>query len=95
MRDGSSAEYWRLSPVVHFDILTKSLEGIVMLYVNETARRADKLSVPIPQLEVVEGIPRAHLEGQVAVDAMATGDPRPALYAAIKADAFFTEATDV
>ena len=95
MRDGGTAEYWRVAPTIHYEILTRTLVCHLMLYVNETARRTDKMPVPIPNLEAYENIPVAHLEGDDAIAAMAAGDPRGALYIHLKALNFFSGAEDV
>lgn len=96
MRDGGAAEYWRLAPVVHYDIQMKAVTCHFMLYINEAARRAGKLPVPVPNLEAsVADVPATELKGQAAVDAIATGDPRGAIYEMLKNHPFFEGSEDV
>jgi hypothetical protein len=95
MRDGSTAEYWKVGTVFHFDVVNKTAGASLLLYVNETARRADRLSVPIPNVECATLPPPPQLTGQPALDALASGDPRAALYALLKVDPYFAGAEDV
>jgi hypothetical protein len=95
-RDGATAEYWRLAPHAHFDILSKTLHCPLSLYISEAARRADKRPIPIPNLEGnVADVPSTELTGEDAVAAMASGDPRGAIYTKLKATTFFKDAQDV
>lgn len=94
-RDGATAEYWRLAPHAHFDILSKTLHCPMSLYISEETRRADKRPVSIPNVEGFDQIPSTELSGDDAVAALASGDPRGAIYEKIKADPFFKDAVDV
>lgn len=96
MRDGGTAEYWRLAPVAHYEIVEVALECHLMLYVNEEARRSGKHPVAIPNLDEKADVPGVIvLKGQAAKNAMATGDPRGAFYTHLKTLPFFEEAEDV
>lgn len=95
MRDGGTAEYWRLAPIVHYEILEEALECHLMLYVNEEARRSGKHPVAIPNLDEGDEVPQVTLRGEEAKSALASGDPRGAIYTKLKTKAFFKDAQDV
>lgn len=91
-KDGGSAEYWRVSPYFTFDVVEGRLDASLLLYTNEVGRRAGKRRVePLS----VQGYPmNLVLEGADALAAVQSGDPRPALYGALKALPFFASSED-
>lgn len=93
---GITAEYWKVSP--HgFHSVVSTQDGVssaavqhkVVCYVSRTARDVEGAK-PIPGLEAI-----ARLEGEAATTALASGDPRPALYTYLKTLPMFAGAEDV
>jgi len=96
--EGFSVEYWRIEPTIlsRFSGDTKTVSANVIVHVNAAARQADKPPVRLTprSVEGCETATRVVLEGSEATSALATGDPRAAMYAKLKALEFFSGAVD-
>jgi hypothetical protein len=96
LRNGTSAEYWAISPNMIIDVVAQTVSAQIWLYATHTARTGNKSRINLIELEERPNIPQTiTLSGQAAIDAIKTGDPRTALYTVAKALEFFAGATDV
>lgn len=98
-REGYTVSYWRLSPVVSYDVVNQRLTANILPYVNSTMRQNGKPSVNFEpsaaSMDDFDEVRRVVLEGAAADAAVKTGEPRDALYAAVKTKNFFSGASDV
>lgn len=95
--EGFSVEYWRIEPSILTRFAeTKTVSANVTVHMNAAARQAGKPPVRLTprSIEGSETAMRVVLEGSEATNALATGDPRAAMYAKLKALEFFAGATD-
>jgi hypothetical protein len=91
LENGGTAEYWRVAPSYTFNVVTGELLTHVNLYVNETARRADK-----PDIHPDRDAPSpVTLAGAPALAAVQAGDHRAAVYEMLKGLPYFKGAQDV
>lgn len=93
LETGATAEYWKISSSFTYDVIGQVVTAHLHLFTNEATRRAGKQRVH----DLFSGdVPNVvTMEGTAADTAVKTGDPRPALYAVLKALPFFTGSEDV
>ena len=100
LSSGGTAEYWRISPSMTVDVLTPSVAAAVEVYINSAARLALKRPVMHHDIDRTGSSPDSEaphhisLTGADATAAIVSGDPRAALYTALKALPYFDGCTD-
>ena len=95
--EGFSIEYWRIDPRMSVDLTTgsKNVRATVQAFVSASTRQANKSPVRLSRdVDGVQVVTSVTLNDAETTSALATGDPRAAMYAKLKALEFFAGATD-
>lgn len=95
--EGFSVEYWRVSPSIHVDMVEGTATATIIAYKDAAARQAGKRPVEVrgPITEDYEQVRSVTISGADFTAAMAGGDFRDQMYAALKTKSFFTGSEDV
>lgn len=95
--EGFTIEYWRVNPNLTVDMVDQTATSTVLAYKDASARQAGKRPVHAHghDIQGIDTIRVVKIAGTDFTAAMASGDFRPAMYAALKAKDFFSGAEDV
>jgi len=92
--EGFTVSYWRVGPDLYYNVVDQQLQARILPYASATARQADKSAVNFTSQDF-DSIRKVVLTGADAINAIKSVDPRDAIYAKVKLEAFFSGAIDV